>query len=329
MIAIEVQDLRKTYKDAVEAVRGISFQVNAGEVFGLLGPNGAGKTSTVRILTTMSPASGGTVRIMGHDVAESPQEVRRTIGYVAQGSGVDQLATARENLQLQGRLFHLPKAEIMKRSQQLLELFGLEEVADRAAKTYSGGMKRRLDVALGLVHSPKILFLDEPTTGLDPASRITLWREMKRLVKEEGLTLLMTTHYLEEADQMADRLAIIDRGEIVGYGTPDELKSKVQGGVISVQLTGANSALDRAQELLSGLEGISHPIVEGNMIHVQNARGASAVPTIVSALEAEGLGLQQVALNRPSLDEVYLSLTGRSFGQADTTATTSSAEDAE
>jgi ABC-2 type transport system ATP-binding protein len=209
----------------VEALAGVSFAVRPGEVFALLGPNGAGKSTTIRILTTLSAPTSGRARVAGFDVVDQPREVRRRIGYVAQASGVDPTATGRENLLLQGRLFRLPTPVLRKRVAELLDLFALADAADRAAQTYSGGMKRRLDVAMGLVHQPEVLFLDEPTTGLDPESRTVMWQEVRRLA-EGGLTLLLTTHYLEEADQLARRLAIIDRGKVVAEGTPDELKAR-------------------------------------------------------------------------------------------------------
>jgi ABC-2 type transport system ATP-binding protein len=230
--AIEATDLRKTYAGrarkaagAVEALAGVSFSVQPGEVFALLGPNGAGKSTTIRILTTLSAPTSGRARVAGFDVVDQPREVRRRIGYVAQASGVDPTATGRENLLLQGRLFRLPTPALRRRVEELLALFALTTAADRAAQNYSGGMKRRLDVAMGLVHRPEVLFLDEPTTGLDPESRAVMWKEVRRLA-EGGLTLLLTTHYLEEADQLAQRLAIVDRGKVVAEGTPDELKAR-------------------------------------------------------------------------------------------------------
>jgi ABC-2 type transport system ATP-binding protein len=224
--AIEVEDLRKTYAGGVEALCGVSFDVRPGEVFALLGPNGAGKSTTVRILTTLSAPTAGRARVAGFDVVRQPREVRRRIGSVAQSSGVDLTATGRENLTLQGHLFRLPPAELRSRTAELLHLFQLEAAADRPAATYSGGMKRRLDVAMGLIHRPEVLFLDEPTTGLDPESRAVMWKEVRRLAAE-GLTLLLTTHYLEEADQLAQRIAIVDGGRVVAAGTPEELKREI------------------------------------------------------------------------------------------------------
>jgi ABC-2 type transport system ATP-binding protein len=233
--AIEVEDLRKTYRGGVEALRGVSFAVRSGEVFALLGPNGAGKSTTVRILTTLSDPTAGRARVAGFDVVREPLEVRRRIGSVAQSSGCDLTATGRENLTLQGRLFRLPAARLRTRVAELLRLFQLEAAADRPTQTYSGGMKRRLDVAMGLIHDPEVLFLDEPTSGLDPESRAVMWKEVRRLA-QGGLTLLLTTHYLEEADQLAQRLAIIDGGRIVAEGTPGELKGRLRGEVANPSL---------------------------------------------------------------------------------------------
>jgi ABC-2 type transport system ATP-binding protein len=233
MDAIEVEDLRKTYSGGVEALRGVSFAVRAGEVFALLGPNGAGKSTAVRILTTLSAPTSGGARVAGFDVVRQPREVRRRIGSVAQNSGVDPTATGRENLTLQGQLFRLNAPELRARTAELLHLFQLEAAADRPAATYSGGMKRRLDVAMGLIHRPEVLFLDEPTTGLDPESRAVMWKEVRRLARE-GLTLLLTTHYLEEADQLAQRIAIVDGGRVVAAGTPEELKRGIPGDAVSL-----------------------------------------------------------------------------------------------
>lgn len=233
MNAIEVEGLRKTYAGGVEALRGVSFAVRPGEVFALLGPNGAGKSTTVRILTTLSAPTAGQARVAGFDVVRQPREVRRRIGSVAQSSGVDLTATGRENLTLQGHLFRIPAGALKSRVDELLGLFQLATAADRPAITYSGGMKRRLDVAMGLVHRPEVLFLDEPTTGLDPESRAVMWKEVRRLARE-GLTLLLTTHYLEEADQLAQRIAIVDGGRVVAEGTPEELKRGDSGEAISL-----------------------------------------------------------------------------------------------
>ncbi|HEY7215269.1 MAG TPA: ATP-binding cassette domain-containing protein, partial [Thermoanaerobaculia bacterium] len=311
MTAIEVEDLHKTYAGGVEALRGISFAVRHGEVFALLGPNGAGKSTTVRILTTLSAPTSGRARVAGFDVVAAPREVRRRIGYVAQVSGVDVTGTGRENLSLQGHLYRLPPARIRQRVEELLHLFQLESAADRPAMTYSGGMKRRLDVAMGLVHQPEVLFLDEPTTGLDPESRAVMWKEVRRL-SQEGLTLLLTTHYLEEADQLAQRLAIVDGGRIVAAGTPEELKGQLRGDVVSVDLAD-RGRLSEAELVLRGLEDVSGVVVDGPRLYARVAHGARAVPALLAALEKAGLAVSQVALARPSLDDVYLTATGHAY----------------
>jgi ABC-2 type transport system ATP-binding protein len=311
MDAIAVTGLRKTYSGGVEAVRGLSFSVKSGEVFALLGPNGAGKSTTVRMLTTLSAATAGSARIAGFDVIEQPQEVRRRIGYVAQASGVDLTATGRENLTLQGRLFRLPPAGLRGRVEELLELFQLTGAADRTAATYSGGMRRRLDVAMGLIHRPEVLFLDEPTTGLDPESRAVMWKEVRRLARE-GLTLLLTTHYLEEADQLAHRLAIVDGGRIVAEGTPDELKGELRGDVISVELAEPSRSAE-GETALRGLEGLSEVLADGSRLYARADQGSRAIPNVLAALERAGLDVAQVALSRPSLDDVYLHATGHAY----------------
>ncbi|HEX9940433.1 MAG TPA: ATP-binding cassette domain-containing protein [Thermoanaerobaculia bacterium] len=311
MHAIEVEDLRKTYSGGVEAVRGLSFAVRAGEVFALLGPNGAGKSTTVRVLTTLSAPTAGRARVAGFDVVKEPREVRRRIGYVAQNSGVDVTATGRENLTLQGHLFRLPAAQLRSRVEELLHLFQLESAADRPATTYSGGMRRRLDVAMGLVHRPEVLFLDEPTTGLDPESRAVMWKEVRRLA-QEGLTLLLTTHYLEEADQLAQRLAIVDGGRIVAEGTPEELKGRLRGDVVSVDLADRSRTAE-AEAVLREMEGVLGVMADGSRLYAQVGHGARAVPTLLGALERAGMEVAQVSLSRPSLDDVYLTATGHAY----------------
>ncbi|HEV2854627.1 MAG TPA: ATP-binding cassette domain-containing protein [Thermoanaerobaculia bacterium] len=313
MYAIEVEDLRKTYAGGVEAVRGVSFAVRSGEVFALLGPNGAGKSTTVRILATLSDPTAGQARVAGFDVTREPREVRRRIGYVAQNSGVDLTATGRENLTLQGQLFRIPSARLRDRVDELLQLFQLETAADRPASTYSGGMKRRLDVAMGLIHDPEVLFLDEPTTGLDPESRAVMWKEVRRLA-QGGLTLLLTTHYLEEADQLAQRLAIVDGGRVVAEGTPEELKGRLRGDVVSVELADRGQ-LAEGEAVLRSQEGVLGVMVDGSRLYAQVDNGARAVPALLGALERAGLGVTQVSLSRPSLDDVYLTATGHAYHQ--------------
>jgi ABC-2 type transport system ATP-binding protein len=314
--AIEASSLRKTYPGGVRALDGVSFAVETGSIFGLLGPNGAGKSTTVKILTTLSRADSGEACVAGLDVVREPERVRRSIGVVGQRPGLDPEATGRENLEMQAEIYGLVGAARRKRVEQLVDRLRLADAAGRLAKTYSGGMQRRLDVALGLVHRPKVLFLDEPTTGLDPEVRVELWREIERLAGEEEMTILLTTHYLEEADRLATRLAIVDRGRVVAEGTPDQLKSELRGDTVQVELLeGANGDASAA---LSGVSGVSELTVEGRMLRARVADGAGAVPRVITALERRGLRVASAMVARPSLDDVYLRHAGRSFQQADT-----------
>jgi ABC-2 type transport system ATP-binding protein len=311
--AIQARELAKSYGD-VRALDGISFEVEHGTAFGLLGPNGAGKSTTVRILTTLSHPDSGSAAVAGHGVLDDPAAVRRAIGVVAQKSGADIQATGRENLRLQGQVFGLGGGELEARCDALLEQFGLADAADRLVRTYSGGMQRRLDVALALVHGPQVLFLDEPTTGLDPEVRAEMWEEISRLTGE-GLTVLLTTHYLEEADRLASRLAIVDRGRVVAEGTPDELKRELRGDAIHVELDGATR--NGLQPLLEGVVGINEVQLNGRALHARADDGARTVPAVLAALEANGVAVASVTVARPSLDDVYLRYAGRTFRAAE------------
>ena len=311
MPILEALDLHKTYPNGVDALRGVSFRVEAGEVFALLGPNGAGKSTTVRILVTLAAPTRGSARVAGFDILAEPQAARRALGYVAQVSAVDQLSTGRELLTLQGRLFGLGGAALHARVDELLTLFGLEEAAGRRVKTYSGGMLRRLDLAAGLIHRPRVVILDEPTNGLDPESRQVLRREIVRL-RGEGVTFLLTTHDLEEVDRLADRLVLIDRGRIVAEGTPETLKNSLAGDRITVELTDP-TRLDAAAAVLAELGALHGLVLETPCLHVQAAQGPRQVAAVVSALEGAGIEVARILLARPSLDDVYLQLTGRSF----------------
>jgi ABC-2 type transport system ATP-binding protein len=313
---IEAGGLVKTYGGEVKAVDGLGFAVEEGTVFGLLGPNGAGKTTTVKILTTLTLPDQGSAAVAGIDVVSDPDLVRRTIGVVAQGSGVDVQATGRENIRLQGQIYGLRGDALKRRIEELLDTFGLSHAADRIARTYSGGMQRRLDIAMALVHDPEVLFLDEPTTGLDPEVRAEMWREISRLAREQRKTVLLTTHYLEEADQLADRLAIVDRGRVVAEGTPDTLKRELRGDAIHVELDGSvNGSANRA---LAGVVGIRDVAVDGRALRARADDGGRAVPAVLQALEAHGLAVASVRVARPSLDDVYLRHTGRTFEAAET-----------
>jgi ABC-2 type transport system ATP-binding protein len=314
--AIEAQGLVKTYPGGVRALDGLGFAVQAGTVFGLLGPNGAGKTTTVKILTTLSRPDAGRARVAGLDVLRQPDQVRRLIGVVAQRSGVDREATGRENLTLQGLVHGLRGRELRRRVAGLLERFGLAEAADRVVGGYSGGMQRRLDIALGLVHRPQVLFLDEPTTGLDPEVRADLWEEIARLATGEGLTILLTTHYLEEADRLASRLAIVDHGRIVVEGTPDGLKRELRGDAVQVELAEPEPDA-RVSGALDRLDSVREVTLEGRSLRARSDSGATAVPSVLAALESAGVKVASVTVARPSLDDVYLRHTGRAFGEAD------------
>jgi ABC-2 type transport system ATP-binding protein len=310
--AIQARDLTKTYGKDVRALDGLGFSVGAGTVFGLLGPNGAGKSTTVKVLTTLSLPDSGSARVAGVDVLAEPDRVRRSIGLVGQRSGVDLEATGRENLTLQGQVYGLRGAELRSRVGELLERFGLAEAADRVARGYSGGMQRRLDIAMGLIHRPQVLFLDEPTTGLDPEVRAGMWAEIAHLSAGEGLTILLTTHYLEEADRLAGRLAIVDRGRLVAEGSPDELKGELRGDAIHVEL-GDPEADGRATAALDRVPGVWEVAVDGRSLRARTGDGSAAVPAVLQALEAGGVRVASVTIARPSLDDVYLRHTGRSF----------------
>jgi ABC-2 type transport system ATP-binding protein len=314
---IESKDLKKDYGE-VHALDGLSFRVPPGTIFGLLGPNGAGKSTAVKVLTTLARADAGEARVAGYDVAREPGKVRRVIGVVAQRSGVDVQLTGRENVMLHGRLQGLRGRELARRADQLLEKFGLADAASRVARGYSGGMQRRLDIAMGLVHRPQVLFLDEPTTGLDPEVRAAMWTEIGRLNREEGLTILLTTHYLEEADRLASSLAIVDRGRVVAEGSPEELKASLEGDAVQVELDGggANGNVSSALRDVAGLREVT---VDGRTLHARTGDGARAVPAVLAALDAHAIPVASVKVSRPSLDDVYLRFAGRSFAAAEAT----------
>jgi ABC-2 type transport system ATP-binding protein len=314
--AIEARDLVKTYGGKVRALNVLSFTVEAGAIFALLGPNGAGKSTTIKILNTLSRPDSGSARVAGFDVLREPERVRRAIGCVAQKSGIDPEATGRENLTLQGRIYGLRGRELKDCVDELLKRFRLIEAANLVARTYSGGMQRKLDIAMGLVHRPRVLFLDEPTTGLDPEARAGLWEDISRLANEDGITVLLTTHYLEEADQLARRLAIVDRGKLVVEGTPDQLKGELLGDAIHIEFTHPEIE-SRVREALNPLDGLSEILVEGHSLHARASQGATAVPGMLAALESAGLKVASVKVARPSLDDVYLRYTGRTFSEAD------------
>ena len=306
----------KVYPNGARALDGLTFSVRAGSIFGLLGPNGAGKSTTVKILTTLSRPDSGAARVAGLDVLAMPQAVRQAIGCVSQKSGVDLDATGRENLALQGHVYGLRGKTLRDRVEALLARFGLADAAGRIARTYSGGMQRKLDIAMGLIHTPRVLFLDEPTTGLDPEARTDLWEEIARLSRQDAITVLLTTHYLEEADRLADRLAIVDRGRIVAEGEPETLKGELFGDAVQVEFDGAApESLVRAA--LASLSGLREVLVDPLHVRARVDHGATAVPSMLAALEAGGVKVASVRVARPSLDDVYLRYAGRSFSEAD------------
>jgi ABC-2 type transport system ATP-binding protein len=305
---IEVEQLVREFKKGPRAVDGIDLHVDAGEIYGFLGPNGAGKSTTVLMLTTLLPPTSGTARVGGYDVVADGPRVRGIIGAALQEAALDPLLTGRDHLRLQATLQGLPRAERKARTGELLERVGLSEAADRKVKGYSGGMKRRLDLALALVHRPRILFLDEPTTGLDPQSRAALWHEVARLAREDGVTVFLTTQYLEEADALANRVGIIDHGRIVAEGTPAALKAEI--GRPSVHAVPAEEG-DR-ERLLQVLMQFGEPLAEQTKdVAVRLDDGVAGLPAVVRAIDAQSVPLASLEIQAPSLDDVFLAKTGR------------------
>jgi ABC-2 type transport system ATP-binding protein len=310
--AIFARELRKTYPHGVRALDGLSLAAERGTIFALAGPNGAGKSTTVMILTTLTRADSGEAEVAGIDVLRHPDRVRRSIGVVGQKTGATPEANARENLVMQGEIYGITGRALRQRVQELLDRFELAAAADRSTKTFSGGMRRRLDVALGLVNRPQVLFLDEPTTGLDPEARADLWQEIERLAGDEEMTLLLTTHYLEEADRLAHQLAIVDRGRIVAQGTPEALKSELRGDAVHVELAQTDGA-GRVEAALRALPGLSEIALDDRTVRARAEDGATAIPAVIGALERAGLPVASVSLSRPSLDDVYLRHAGRVY----------------
>lgn len=313
---IEVNGLTKKYEPHVLALDGLTFSVQKGEIFGVLGPNGAGKSTAVKVMTTLSRPDRGEVRLSGMDVTRHPKEARKLFGCVSQRSGVDGGSTGRENLMLQGRLYGLRWPLLQERVAELLDRFDLTVVADRLSNTFSGGMQRKLDLAMGLIHGPHILFLDEPTTGLDPEARANLWEIINRLANEERLTVVLTTHYLEEADQLCDRLAIIDRGKVVVEGTAEGLKGELEGDMVYIEAAEFVSE-SQAREILQDIPNLHEIIAEDQSLYVRTNCGAETIPMLMSTLEAAGMKVQAAKISRPSLDDVYLRYTGRTFAEVE------------
>ena len=307
---IQVQDLVRVYKDGPRAVDGISLRVEPGEIYGFLGPNGAGTSTTVHILTTLLPPTSGTARVAGHDVVAEGAAVRDAIGVALQDAALDPFLTGREHMRLQGGLHGLPKDEIASRGDELLGRVGLADAADRRVGGYSGGMKRRLDLALALVHRPRLLFLDEPTTGLDIQSRTALWDEVARLARDRGVTVFLTTQYLEEADALADRVGIIDHGKLVAEGTPAALKAEIGRPTVEARPIDS-SELGRLESVLRGF-GEPLPSQDG-LASVRLDEGSGELADLVRGLDAEGVRVADLQLHAPSLDDVFLAKTGRSL----------------
>ena len=312
---IQTQGLTRhfgTKEGTVEAVRDLDLEVQEGELVALLGPNGAGKSTTMRMLTTLLTPTAGEARVVGHDVVAEPGEVRRGIGYVGQGNGAGQNQRVRDELVTQGRAYGLAKDESRRRSDDLLDALDLVALADRAANTLSGGQRRRLDVALGLVHRPQLLFLDEPTTGLDPQSRANLWEHILRLRREHGMTIVLTTHYLDEADSMAERVMVIDHGVVIADDTADRLKAQLAGDRI-VLVTDGDVSARRVVELAGRVAQAQEVEVDAGTVSLRVVEGAGTLPGLLRALDADGLDVQAAEVRRPTLDDVFLTLTGRSL----------------
>ena len=311
---IHARGLARTYATrtgAVDAVKGVDLDVEAGEIVGFLGPNGAGKTTVLRMLTTLIEPTAGEATVAGHDLRTDPVGVRRKIGYVAQGMMTLPQAVAGEECVDQARLYGLHKADAGRRGRELFSQFDLDGLWERTCQTLAGGQRRRLDIVMGLVHSPQLIFLDEPTTGLDPQSRANLWEHIQGL-RRGGTTIFLTTHYLDEADALCDRILVIDHGTIVASGTPEELKARVSGDAISLTLADAGRAGDTLT-VLQALAGATEPAVDGEQVVVHVPRGASVLPGLLRDLDAKGIGLAAVEVRRPTLDDVFLTVTGRSL----------------
>ena len=312
--AIEAKALRKHYPPNVQALDGVSLTVEAGTIFGVLGPNGAGKSTLTRVLCTLTRPDSGEATVAGIDVIKDPVQVRRTIGVVGQKHGSDANATGRENLVLHGEFYGITGRELKSKVAAALERFELVDAADRQVRTYSGGMARRLDIAMGLLNRPKVLFLDEPTTGLDPEARAQMWTYIASLAADEQMTIWITTHYMDEADTLTGHLAIVDRGRIVASGSPDELKRQVSGDALHIDLIDHGSD---AVAVLERIEGVGEIELDGRLLRARARDGAATLPAVLSALDGQQIGVASVKVARPSLDDVYLRFAGRAFEQAE------------
>ncbi|MGB3572495.1 MAG: ABC transporter ATP-binding protein [Phormidesmis sp.] len=321
--AVLVENLKKSYGD-VEAVKDVSFSIEPGEIFGLLGPNGAGKTTTIRCLCTLATPDAGRLELSGISVLDDPRTARQLLGYIAQEVALDKVLTGRELLELQAAIYHLPKAQMKARIDEMLGLLEIADIADKKTGNYSGGQKKRLDLAAGLLHQPAVLVLDEPTVGLDIESRSAVWRFLRQL-REQGTTILITSHYLEEVDALAGRVAIIDRGKVISSGTPTALKAEVGGDRITLRIrefTGDDEA-EKARSLLADLPLVQDVIInssQGNSLNLVVDKGGEALPAVQSALKAADLPTFGIAQSQPSLDDVYLAATGRTLMDAEMAA---------
>lgn len=307
--------LKKSYHSkgkTVEAVRGVNLAVRSGEIFGFLGPNGAGKSTTLRMLTTLLKPDAGEAVLAGCDLLKAPHQLRAHIGYVSQAGGSDRGLSAWEDLLLQGRLYGMSRHEAAARAKALILALDLSSIADRRAGTYSGGQRRRLDIALGMMHRPRLLFLDEPTTGLDPQNRARLWEEVRRL-RDSGVTIFLTTHYMDEADALADRIAIIDQGQIVAEGSPKELKRQVAGDLVLLGLSENGPVSEKALRLLQAQRYVKEAACEHGHLRLYVNEGEATLPDILRLLDGEGIGLKTISLSQPTLDDVFLRQTGRSL----------------
>ena len=326
MSVIQAKGLTKIFSGNVRAVDGIDFEVSAGEIFAFLGPNGAGKTTTIKMLNTLIQPTSGTAIVAGLDVAKNPTEVRKRIGYAAQDVGVDERATGRENLTLYGHFYRLDGKTIKERIKELFELVDLVGYEDKMVSSYSGGMRKRLDLAMGLIHQPQVIFLDEPTTGLDPQTRAHLWDYINKLAKSMGVAIFLTTHYMEEADRLADRIAIIDLGKIMTMGTSDELKRSIGGDVVTLTPSVEKDEerkefIRRAEAALSGKPFVMEMKPSDGELAVYVKDGGAAIPSIMQILGSQGIEVKTISMARPSLDDVFLKYTGRTIRAQEGTRT--------
>lgn len=311
---IKTERLTKVYSGGIKAVDDVSFEVEEGEIYGFLGPNGAGKTTTILMLITLLKPTSGRATVCGFDVTREPSKVRESIGYVSQDIAVDENLTGRENLLLQGRFYHLPKGVLEKRIEDVLQMVELTDRADHLVATYSGGMRKRLDIAEGLIHRPKVLFLDEPTLGLDIQTRHKIWEYIRRLRKEANMTIFLTTHYMDEADTLCDRVSIIDYGQIKVVGKPNDLKSQIGGDVVTVRFTKATNTLaEEAVESIRKMPFVENVVSTKDFYNIIVRNGETAIPRIFEAVSRVGAAIESISMKRPTLDDVFLAYTGRAF----------------